>query len=71
MEIDLAKAEIFDASSLPALQVKKADMLKKRRMMLASVNLTEADLRPAFRCKKCSDTGFLKNGAACDCYTQK
>ena len=71
MEIDLAKAEIFDASSLPALQVKKADMLKKRRMMLASVNLTEADLRPAFRCKNCSDTGFLKNGAACDCYTQK
>lgn len=71
MEIDLAKAEIFDIASLAKLQEEKEALLKKRREFLASVNLTEADLAPVYHCKKCSDTGFMKNGAACDCYTKK
>lgn len=71
MELDLAKAEIFDIASLAKLQEEKEALLKKRREFLASVNLTEADLAPVYHCKKCSDTGFMKNGAACDCYTKK
>ena len=68
MEIDLAKAEIFTPEALPALREEKKTLLEKRRALLAAANLTEADLSPRYLCPKCADTGFLKNGAACNCY---
>lgn len=71
MEIDLAKAEIFTPESLPELLEEKKRLLQKRRALLETKGLTEQDLSPQFFCKKCSDTGFLKNGAACDCYKSK
>ena len=68
MEIDLAKAEIFNASSLPALLDEKRKLLETRRALLVKIGLTEKDLAPKFFCEKCSDTGFLPDGKACDCY---
>ena len=30
--------------------------------------IQEKDLLPQFTCANCSDTGFLPNGVACNCY---
>ncbi|MDD6996121.1 MAG: DnaD domain protein [Candidatus Borkfalkiaceae bacterium] len=68
MEIDLAKAEMFSPETLPALREEKKALLARRRALLAAAGLTEADLSPSYVCPKCKDTGYLKNGAACDCY---
>lgn len=68
MEIDLAKAEIFSPETLPALREKKKALLEKRRTLLAAAGLSEADLSPVYLCDKCRDSGYLKNGVACDCY---
>lgn len=35
---------------------------------MAALNISPEDLRPRYRCVKCSDTGFLPNGQMCDCY---
>ena len=68
MEITLAKAEIFEPKNLPALLAEKQELLNVRAEILKSLDMTEADLAPRFTCEKCQDSGFLKNGKACDCY---
>ena len=68
MEISLAKAEVFHPKQLPALRERKNALLAKRRELLAEMGIHEEDLQPQFVCKKCSDTGFLPSGKACDCY---
>ena len=68
MEISIAKAEIFEPKELPSLLETKTSLLNERKELLVQIGITEEDLTPKFVCKKCSDTGFLKNGTACDCY---
>lgn len=68
MEISLAKAEVFEPTKLPLLQKEKAELLQKRKFILEKLGITESDLTPKFTCVKCSDTGFLPSGKACDCY---
>lgn len=68
MELALAKAEVFEPQRLPALQEKKRELLATRKAVLAEMGIKETDLKPQFSCKKCSDTGFLPSGKACDCY---
>lgn len=68
MEISLAKAEISDPQKLPELQKEKLRLLQEKNDLLKDMGITEEMLRPKFCCEKCSDTGFLKSGAACDCY---
>ena len=68
MEISLAKAEVFEPKKLPALLERKKALLAERKELLAEMGIKEIDLAPKFSCKKCSDTGFLANGTACDCY---
>ncbi len=68
MEIALAKAEVFEPNKLPSLQEQKKALLNERRTILSGMGIDEAELSPQFACKKCSDTGFLENGVACDCY---
>ena len=68
MEISLAKAEVFEPKSLPALTEKKAALLRERRLLLEKLGIDEAQLSPQFTCVKCSDTGFLPSGVACNCY---
>jgi len=68
MEIALAKAEVFEPKSLPALEQKKSAYLAERKSILDGLGITEQSLLPQYACGKCSDTGFLKSGVACDCY---
>lgn len=70
-EIALAKAEVFEPEKLDGLKAKKITLLQERKTLLQTMGLTEALLLPQYRCKKCSDTGFLPNGVACDCYTKQ
>lgn len=67
-EIELARAELFDAESVPTIRAKLEKLHAERRAALARMQLSEEDLIPHFQCEKCSDTGFLPNGRACDCY---
>ena len=71
MEITLAKAEVFEPSSLPALLAQKQTLLSERKDILSALGIDEMQLQPQFECKKCSDTGFLPSGTACDCYKTK
>lgn len=68
MEIDLAKAEVFTPATLPDLKREKKALLSERKGILSDLGISEAQLSPQFSCRKCSDTGFLPNGASCDCY---
>ena len=68
MEISLAKAEVFEPKSLPELTQQKRDLLAERKRILSDLGIDETQLQPQFSCKKCSDTGFLPSGAACNCY---
>ncbi len=68
MEIALAKAEVFEPKNLPALTEEKANLLRERRSILEQLGIDESDLAPQYACIKCSDTGFLPSGVACNCY---
>lgn len=67
-EIALARAEVSDSEKLPTLRRTLETIKTRRALALQSVGLTENDLLPNYRCKKCSDTGFMKDGRMCDCY---
>lgn len=68
MEIALAKAEVFEPEKLPALESEKRALQTERKKILSALGIDETQLQPQFNCKKCSDTGFLPNGTACNCY---
>ncbi|MBR2646165.1 MAG: DnaD domain protein [Clostridia bacterium] len=68
MEIALAKAEVFEPTTLPALTQQKQSLLAERKTILSEMGIKETELTPQFVCGKCSDTGFLPSGAACNCY---
>ena len=68
-EIKLAKAEALGgATSESAAALKK--LKAERASLLKSMQLTEEMLVPSYRCKKCNDTGFDKNGNVCSCYRE-
>ena len=68
MQLRLAKAEISGDGSLPTLQAEESALIARKKEILKRLGLTEAQLTPQYACKKCSDTGFLPSGKACDCY---
>ena len=68
MEIALAKAEIFEPQKLDTLKNEKNALLSERNSILSALGISEAELSPQYVCKKCSDTGFMKNGISCTCY---
>ena len=69
MEFSLAKAEVFEPEALPALEEEKLSLVAERRSILSNLGIDESQLVPQFSCSRCQDTGFLKNGNACSCYT--
>lgn len=69
-KIELAKATVFDRGGAEAVQ-KKLDALRQRqRELLKSMGISEEQLTPRPVCARCSDTGFLPDGKACDCYNE-
>ena len=67
-EIELARAEVFSPETAERLRRELRLQEERRRQALLHLSLTEADLQPKYACGKCSDTGFLPDGRACDCY---
>lgn len=67
-EIALARAEVYDSEKLPDLRRTLEQLKERRKNALQAVGITESDLLPNYVCKKCSDTGFMKDGRMCDCY---
>ncbi len=68
LDFEGAKAELYNPDKLPDIQAKQKQLKQQRAKVLATLGLTEQDLLPKWFCSKCSDTGFLPNGTACDCY---
>ncbi len=68
MEFELAKAEMFEPNTLPALQARKANLTRERVSVLVEMGIEEEELLPKYVCDKCQDTGFLPSGVACNCY---
>lgn len=69
MQAELARAEVNgDKDKLRELTRQQAILQSIITDSLKALGLTEKDLKPQWYCKKCSDTGYLPNGTACDCY---
>ena len=67
-EIELAKAEVFAPDRAGTIKEQLEALRQKRAAALSRLSLSERDLQPRYACLKCSDTGFLPDGRACDCY---
>ena len=67
-EIAVARAEVAGSDKLSFLQSKLEAVKQRRRNALQAIGIQESDLLPNYTCKKCSDTGFMKDGRMCDCY---
>lgn len=70
MELALGKAEVYNPKELPALEERKRSLEAEKASILDRLGIEEWQLEAENHviCKKCSDTGFLPNGAGCDCY---
>lgn len=65
----IARAEIrLDADTVAALKKEAGTLERKITLRMNALGVSKSDLTPVFTCPKCSDTGFLPNGYACDCY---
>lgn len=67
-EIALAKAEVYSPQKADSIRAQLESAKKARSIALQRLGLSEDELTPRYQCPKCSDTGFLPNGKACDCY---
>jgi hypothetical protein len=71
IEFDWAKAEVDgEVYKLAKLEQERSRLRMQRKGIIERNGLTEEDLEPKYHCKKCSDTGFQRNGKACDCYQE-
>lgn len=66
-EIHLAKAEALGGDTA-TLTDRLSALRAERASILSKLNLREELLVPQYKCKKCNDTGFDKDGNVCDCY---
>lgn len=67
---EIAKAELF-GGDIAALKRSWQEARNKRLYRLKKIGLTMEDLEPKFECSKCSDSGYLPSGVACDCYRKE
>lgn len=67
-ELALARAEATRADNVSAMREALEKAKQARKKALADIGMEESDLFPVYTCKKCSDTGFMKDGRMCDCY---
>lgn len=68
LDVSIARAEAFNLPDLASLRKQYTDAQALRAQRMAILNLDEEDLTPQWICTKCSDTGFLPDGRACNCY---
>ena len=72
LEITLAKAESEGFSECIKANTFALEAARNRlAQQLSEIGMSDFDLLPQWHCKKCSDTGFLPDGRACDCYEKE
>lgn len=71
LELEIAKAELYQPEKLESKLKERIELLKELGNCLSSMGLRAKDLHPTPLCEKCSDTGWLPNGRACDCYKKE
>ena len=70
LEIDIAKAEVFRLPDLERLKQRRLEQAVVCANRLAVLHIAETDLRPAWHCNRCEDTGFdIKTKRLCTCYS--
>ena len=70
LNLELAKAELYEPHRLTGLQEAMADYLEERQELLAHLGVQEWQLEPQYDCEKCNDSGYQADGRACDCYKE-
>lgn len=60
-----AREQIYELKNAEKEQKHWAAVMAER---MEALSISPDDLRPRYRCAKCSDTGFLPDGRMCDCY---
>ena len=68
LNLEMAKAELYEPHRLPGLQEARLDYLEERQELLAHLGVQEWQLLPQYDCEKCNDSGYLQDGRMCDCY---
>lgn len=71
LELTLAKAELNAPATLPGLRARQKALQAEKAAILQRLGIDVQQLKPQWRCKACSDSGFLPNGQACDCYRRR
>ena len=67
--IEQAKAEVKgDKMKVAKLEQEMSRLRLERGGIIEMNGLTEEDLLPKRKCRKCNDTGFREDGVACNCY---
>lgn len=67
--IEQAKAEVKGDKMKVAKLEQEGSRLRLERSGIIEMNgLTEEDLLPKRKCRKCNDTGFREDGVICNCY---
>lgn len=67
-DIEIARAEVYNLPELEELRKEKRRLGAQRARRMAELDISESDLKPQWRCRRCNDEGFLPNGKLCDCY---
>ncbi len=57
-----------DLNEMRRLKARQGELRALMKRIMSDIGYTLEDLKPKYRCQKCSDTGHKKNGRACDCY---
>lgn len=70
LNLEMAKAELYEPHRLPGLQEARLDYLEERQELLAHLGVQEWQLEPQYDCEKCNDSGYQADGRACDCYKE-
>ena len=69
LEIQAAKAEFEkDDLTLRKITRRRRELYAIMKKIMADLGYTDEDLKPKYRCTRCSDTGYKSNGKACSCY---
>lgn len=73
MQFALARAEVYNASTYPALKAKEASLRMERKLLMQRFNISEEKLNPEYyaQCKHCKDTGVRKDGTSCTCFRRE
>ena len=70
LEVDSEKGDLKAKKDYEILSEEQEKLKLQYDFMLEQNGMTEEDLKPKWHCLKCQDTGFLKDGKMCDCFSE-